>query len=53
MRPTSLSAGIDKDRPDYTVYCGGSDKTAAPRVVLSHVAVALRGYRLGSNIART
>ena len=23
MRPTGLGAGIDKDRPDYTVYCGG------------------------------
>src|SRR3954470_3749838 len=23
MRPTDLGAGIDKDRPDYTVYCGG------------------------------
>jgi hypothetical protein len=23
MRPTGLDAGIDKDRPDYTVYCGG------------------------------
>jgi hypothetical protein len=22
MRPTGLGAGIDKDRPDYTVYCG-------------------------------
>ena len=23
MRPTGLGAGIDKDRPDYTVFCGG------------------------------
>jgi hypothetical protein len=23
MRPTGLGFGIDKDRPDYTVYCGG------------------------------
>ena len=23
MRPTALGAGIDKDRLDYTVYCGG------------------------------
>ena len=23
MRPTGLGAGIDKGRPDYTVYCGG------------------------------
>ena len=23
MRPTGLGAGIDKDRPDYTVYSGG------------------------------
>jgi hypothetical protein len=23
MRPTGLGAGIDKDRPDYTIYCGG------------------------------
>ena len=23
LRPTGLGAGIDKDRPDYTVYCGG------------------------------
>jgi len=22
MRPTGLGAGIDKDRPDYAVYCG-------------------------------
>jgi hypothetical protein len=22
MRPTALGAGIDKDRPDYAVYCG-------------------------------
>jgi hypothetical protein len=22
MRPTGLCAGIDKDRPDYTVYTG-------------------------------
>ena len=21
--PTGLGSGIDKDRPDYTVYCGG------------------------------
>jgi hypothetical protein len=25
MRPTGLGAGIDKDRLDYTVYCGGWD----------------------------
>ena len=23
MRPTGLGSGIDKDRADYTVYCGG------------------------------
>ena len=23
MRPTGLGSGADKDRPDYTVYCGG------------------------------
>ena len=23
MRPTGLGSWIDKDRPDYTVYCGG------------------------------
>jgi hypothetical protein len=23
LRPTGLGAGIDKDRPDYTVFCGG------------------------------
>jgi hypothetical protein len=23
LRPTGLGSGIDKDRPDYTVYCGG------------------------------
>ena len=23
MRPAGLGAGIDKDRPDYTVFCGG------------------------------
>jgi hypothetical protein len=22
MRPTGLRAGIDKDRPDYTMFCG-------------------------------
>ena len=22
MRATGLGSGIDKDRPDYTVYCG-------------------------------
>jgi hypothetical protein len=22
MRPTGLGSGIDKDRPDYGVYCG-------------------------------
>ena len=22
MRPTGLGSGIDKDRPDYTMYCG-------------------------------
>jgi uncharacterized protein (DUF736 family) len=25
LRPTGLSSAIDKDRPDYTVYCGGWD----------------------------
>ena len=23
MRPAGLGSGIDQDRPDYTVYCGG------------------------------
>ena len=23
MRPTGLGSGIDKDRPDYGVHCGG------------------------------
>ena len=23
MRPTGLGAGIDKDRQDFTIYCGG------------------------------
>jgi len=23
MRPTGLGSGVDKDRPDYIVYCGG------------------------------
>ncbi len=23
LGPTGLGSGIDKDRPDYTVYCGG------------------------------
>jgi hypothetical protein len=23
MRPTGLGAGIDKDRPDYTIFSGG------------------------------
>jgi hypothetical protein len=22
MRPTGLGAGLDKDRPDYAVFCG-------------------------------
>jgi hypothetical protein len=25
MRPAGLGSGIDKDRPDYTVYTGGWD----------------------------
>ena len=25
LRPTGLGSGIDKDRPDYAVYCGGWD----------------------------
>ena len=25
MRPTGLGSGIDKDRADYTVYCGEWD----------------------------
>ena len=25
LRPTGLSSEIDKDRHDYTVYCGGWD----------------------------
>jgi hypothetical protein len=25
LRPTGLGSGIDKDRPDYSVYCGGRD----------------------------
>jgi hypothetical protein len=25
MRPTGLGTGIDKDRPDFTVYSGGWD----------------------------
>ena len=23
MRPTGLGAGVNKDRPDYTIFCGG------------------------------
>jgi hypothetical protein len=23
LRPTGLGGGIDKDRPDYTIYSGG------------------------------
>ena len=23
LRPTGLGSGIEKNRPDYTVYCGG------------------------------
>ena len=23
LRATGLGSGIDKDRPDYTVFCGG------------------------------
>ena len=25
LRPTGPGSAIDKDRPDYTVYCGGWD----------------------------
>jgi hypothetical protein len=25
FRPSGLGSGIDKDPPDYTVYCGGWD----------------------------
>jgi hypothetical protein len=25
LRPTGLGSGIDKDRPDYAVYCGDWD----------------------------
>ena len=25
LRPTGLGSGLDKDRPDYTVYCGEWD----------------------------
>ena len=25
LRPTGLGSAIDKDRPDYTVYCGDWD----------------------------
>jgi hypothetical protein len=25
LRPTGLGYGIDKDRPDYTAYCGDWD----------------------------
>jgi hypothetical protein len=25
LRPSGLGFGIDKDRPDYAVYCGGWD----------------------------
>ena len=25
LRPNGLGSGIDKDRPDYIVYCGGWD----------------------------
>ena len=25
LRPSGLGSGIDKDRPDYTVYCGEWD----------------------------
>ena len=31
LRPTGLGAGIDKDRPEYTVYCGGWAAHPAPR----------------------
>jgi hypothetical protein len=31
MRPTGLGAGIDKDRPDYTIYCGGWTMAASMR----------------------
>jgi hypothetical protein len=25
LRPTGLGSGIDKDHPDYTIYCGAWD----------------------------
>jgi len=25
LRPSGLGSGIDEDRPDYSVYCGGWD----------------------------
>ena len=31
LRPTGLSSEIDKDRPDYTVYCGGWMSAASTR----------------------
>ena len=33
LRPTGLGAGIDKDRPDYTVYCGEWASAASMRPV--------------------
>ena len=35
LRPTGLGAGIDKDRQDFTVYCGG---WAVGRVSISAAA---------------
>ena len=29
LRPTGLGSGIDKDRPDYTVYCWRAGMSAA------------------------
>ena len=29
MRPTGLAAGIDKDRPDYTIYNSGLEEAKA------------------------
>ena len=33
MRPTGLGAGIDKDRPDYTVYSGDGRSAGSTRPV--------------------
>ena len=56
LRPTGLGAGIDKDRPDYTIYSGGwavgriyevrggPDTRHRPLTVIDQNALQSRGH---------